>query len=183
VRTKHLPTHQLELRIARLPELFNSMDPTPFFERDLDADAEEYIESWALEYPGDSRFRIIVHLGEMPNEDPVPIVATGIHNYFNYKAVLAKRHVRTLLVEGRTALLIGLTFLALCTLVADVLAAFEGHTLMKVLKESLIIGGWVAMWRPMQIFLYEWWPLVRRQRIYRRLGHALVHVTQGTPPS
>ena len=79
------------------------MDPTPFFERDLDADAEEYIESWALEYPGDSRFRIIVHLGEMPNEDPVPIVATGIHNYFNYKAVLAKRHVRTLLVEGSAA--------------------------------------------------------------------------------
>jgi hypothetical protein len=22
-------------------------------------------------------------------------------------------------------------------------------------KESLLVGGWVAMWRPLQIFLYE----------------------------
>ena len=181
VSKKHLPTHQLELRVARLSELFNSMDPTPFFERDLDNDAEEYIVSWALEYPADSRFRIIVHLGELPDDDPTATVASAIHNYFNYKAVLAKRHVRSLLLEGRTALLIGLSFLATCTLLADVLAGFEEYTLLRVLKESLIIGGWVAMWRPMQIFLYEWWPLVRRNRIYRSLGHALVHVTKSTP--
>jgi hypothetical protein len=35
------------------------------------------------------------------------------------------------------------------------------------------------MWRPMQIFLYEWWPLMRRVRIYRNLGHANVHVVLG----
>ena len=47
---------------------------------------------------------------------------------------------------------------------------------LKILRESLTIGGWVAMWRPMQIFLYEWWPLARRGRIYRNLSHAEVAV-------
>lgn len=175
----HPPVHQIELRVAELGQLFNSMDPTPFHHRDLDTDAEVFIESWALEFPQDSHFRIIVHIGRMPAEDPTPVVAEAIHNYFEYKSMLMKRNRRVLLLEGRTSLLIGLCFLALCLLGADYLASYAFSPYMRVLKESLTIGGWVAMWRPMQIFLYEWWPLVRRQRIYRNLGHASVHVTPG----
>lgn len=48
-----------------------------------------------------------------------------------------------------------------------------------MLKEGFTIAGWVAMWRPMQIFLYEWWPLLRRRSIYANLARASVHVTQG----
>lgn len=177
--SKNHPIHQIELRIAEVSALFNSMDPTPFHERDLDNDAEEFIESWALEFPADSHFRIIVHLEKMPDDDPAPIVQTGIHNYFNYKSLLTQRRLRALLLEGRTSLLIGLSFLAVCMFVADLLTVYATVAPVSVLKESLMIGGWVAMWRPMQLFLYEWWPLVRRMRIYRNLGHALVHVTQG----
>jgi hypothetical protein len=36
--------------------------------------------------------------------------------------------------------------------------------------------GWVANWKPIQIFLYEWWPLVRRRELYRRLSVASVKV-------
>jgi hypothetical protein len=39
-----------------------------------------------------------------------------------------------------------------------------------LISESLWIGGWVAMWRPMEIFLYDWWPLLRRIRLLRRLA-------------
>jgi len=85
--------------------------------------------------------------------------------------------LRILLLEGRTSLLIGLAFLAMCLLGADMLSDIVNSTFFKILKESLTIGGWVAMWRPMQIFLYEWWPLVRRARIYRSLGRANVHVS------
>jgi hypothetical protein len=171
------PVHQIELRIVKLSELFNSMDPTPFQHRNLDADAEEFLETWALEFPLDSHFRIIVHIEQMPQEDPAPLVAASIHNYFEYKSVRSKRNLRLLLLEGRVSLLIGLGFLALCLLGADILAAsFTNNTFLRLLKESLLIGGWVAMWRPLQIFLYDWWPIVRRGRIYRNLGHASVHV-------
>ncbi len=179
MKKNHPPVHQIELRIVELSELFNSMDPTPFHHRDLDTDAEEFLESWALEFPQDSHFRIIVHIERMPQEDPAAVVAEAIHNYFEYKSVLSKRSLRVLLLEGRTSLLIGVAFLALCLLGADILSGFPNNTFLRVLKESMVIGGWVAMWRPMQIFLYEWWPLIRRGRIYRNLGRATVHVAPG----
>jgi hypothetical protein len=172
----HPPVHQIELRVVELAQLFNSMDPTPFHHRDLDRDAEEFLESWALDFPQDSHFRIVLHIERMPKEDPTPLVTEGIHNYFENKALLTKRSLRLLLIEGRASLLIGLGFLALCLLAADLLTPSAGNTTLRIVKESLTIGGWVAMWRPMQIFLYDWWPLVRRGRIYQSLGRANVHV-------
>jgi hypothetical protein len=175
--------HQIELRIGSLAELFNSMDPTPFHHCDLDTDAQEYLESWAMTYPPESHFRVIVHIANMPEEDPEPTVRDAIHNYFDYKAIVNRRNLLLLLVEGRTSLLIGICFLAACLISADMLANIGTNTFSRVFKESLLIGGWVAMWRPMQIFLYEWWPLVRRGRIYRNLTKARVHVVSANPVS
>lgn len=167
--------HQIELRIAKLSALFNSMDPTPFHQRDLDRDAVEYLENWALEYSQQSHFCIIVHIDEMPEVDPSPLVSEAIRHYFDYKSTLAKRGLRRLMVEGRISLCIGLAFLTLCLIGADMLAAYTSRPFPRMLKESLLIGGWVAMWRPIQIFLYEWWPIVRKRRIYSNLGNAKVH--------
>lgn len=36
-------SQQIELRLRELAQLFNSLDPSPFIERDLDSDAEEFI--------------------------------------------------------------------------------------------------------------------------------------------
>jgi hypothetical protein len=171
--------HRIELRLNELSQLFNSMDPTPFHHKDLDRDAEEFIESWALEFPKASRFHLTVHLAQMPPEDPTELVAEAIRNYFTYKAELSRRMVTVLLREGRTSLLIGVTFLSTCLLVADLLTPLAGGTFLKILRESLTIGGWVSMWRPMQIFLYEWWPLMRRSRTYHNLGLAQVRVLPG----
>ena len=60
------PVHRIELRLREVAQLFNSMDPTPFHHKDLDPDAEEFIESWALEFAPDSRFQITVYLQQMP---------------------------------------------------------------------------------------------------------------------
>jgi hypothetical protein len=73
--------------------------------------------------------------------------------------------------------MIGLSFLGMCLVVADVLdAGYASNAFLKLLKESLLIGGWVAMWRPMQIFLYGWWPIVRKRSVYRNLSQAIVQV-------
>ena len=169
--------HQIELRIEKLSELFNSMDPTPFHHCDLDRNAQEYLESWAMGFSHQSHFRIIVHIEQMPETDPSDLVVEAIHNFFDYKADITKRQIQLLLQEGRTSLLIGLAFLMLCLIGADFLTGYVGNTFLRLLKESLIIGGWVAMWRPLQIFLYEWWPSVRRGRIFRNLAKASVRVT------
>ena len=45
-----------------------------------------------------------------------------------------------------------------------------------LLRESLMIGGWVAMWRPLEIFLYDWWPILRERRVYDRLSRITVNI-------
>ncbi len=171
------PVHQIELRIDALSALFNSMDPTPFHHRHLDRDAQEFLETWAMAFDHTSHFRIIVHIQEMPEEDPAAVVRDAIHNFFDYKATLSRRQLVLLLMEGRTSLLIGLAFLGVCLLCADLLSGQADNALVRAARESLIIGGWVAMWRPLQIFLYEWWPCVRRGKVFRNLAKAQVQVT------
>ena len=179
--TSPAPVHRIQLRLRELAQLFNSMDPTPFHHKDIDPDAEQFIESWALEFPSASRFEITIHLQQLPAEgDPTELVTEAIHNYFEYKAELARREFKQLMRHGRVCLLIGLAFVALCLFVADAIANFATGTFLGIARESLTIGGWVALWRPLQVFLYDWWPVKHRLRIYRKLGRANVHVLQGT---
>ncbi len=180
MKTAAAPVHRIELRLRELGQLFNSMDPTPFHHKDLDPDAEEFIESWALEFPTASHFEITIHLAQLPADgNPTTLVTEAIHNYFDYKAKLARREFNQLMLQGRASLMIGLAFLALCLFAADAIGKFATGTFLTIVRESLTIGGWVAMWRPMQIFLYDWWPVLRRRRIYRNLGRAHVRVLQG----
>ena len=167
--------HRLELRLREITQLFNSMDPSPFLERDLDTDAENYIESWAMAYPPGSRFHITLHLQQPAAEaDAEQLIASAIHNFFNFKAELARRELRQLLKQGRTSLIIGLCFLTACLLAANAVSRSASGDLLVIGRESLTIIGWVAMWRPIDTFLYDWWPLRRRARIFESLGHAHV---------
>jgi hypothetical protein len=46
-----------------------------------------------------------------------------------------------------------------------------------LIRETLVIGGWVAMWRPLEIFLYDWWPIRAERQLYERLSVMPVRVT------
>jgi hypothetical protein len=48
------------------------------------------------------------------------------------------------------------------------------------LTQSLTIAGWVAMWRPMEIYHYWWWPLRRRGQIFDKLSRMQVEVRKRT---
>jgi len=39
-----------------------------------------------------------------------------------------------------------------------------------------VIGGWVALWRPLEIFLYDWWPIVGQRKTYALLSTLPVSV-------
>jgi len=152
------------------------MDPSPFHERDLDDDAEEFIVGWAREFPRRDPVSLVVHVNQLPaHADAEHLLETAVHNYFAYRAKLNRLEFRYLLKQGRTSLIIGLTFLAVCMITSQLLRRQEG-TLSIVIREGLIIAGWVAMWRPMEIFLYEWWPLLRKGRLYEKLSRLRVEL-------
>jgi hypothetical protein len=168
-------TSVIELRLRSLGQLFNSMDPSPFHEKDLDDDAEEFVVGWAMELPRDRPVRLIIHV-ETAKEDSesAGLVADAVKNFFRYKSRMKARELRDLLRRGRVSLVIGLLFVAGCLGVVQVLGRWGDYAVIQVVRESFLIGGWVALWRPLEIFLYDWWPLVRMRRLYDRLSEAQV---------
>ena len=177
MKTRPSPVHHLELRVRELMQLFNSLDPTPFLNKDLDREAEAFIENWAMKFPPDSRLQITIHLEHLPADgDPNAMMTEAIHNYFDYKADLVRGDLKQLLRQGRVSLLIGFAFVSVCLIAADAIVGTSNAS--TIARESLTIIGWVAMWRPLQIFLYEWWPLLRRVRVYMNLHHAHVRVIE-----
>lgn len=175
------PIHRLSLRVREITQLFNSMDPTPFLNKDLDSEAEAFIETWASEFAPGSSFQITIHIEQWPaNGDPSEVLKGAIHNHFSYKAERARITLKNFLRQGRLSLLIGLVFVSLCLVAADAIGNFGTNTGLTIARESLTIVGWVAMWHPLQIFLYDWWPLLRRVRLYENLSNAHILIIQDT---
>ena len=170
--------HRIELNLREIGQLFNTMDPAPFPEKDLDSDAEEFILSWVREFPLDEPVALVVHLTEFPaDQDPHSSIEQGVHHYFAYRARLNRMEFRQLLKEGRQSLLIGIVFLASCLAASRAIGGGESAgTFRSIASEGLTIAGWVAMWRPMQIYLYDWWPLRQRGKLYEKLSRMKVEV-------
>jgi hypothetical protein len=175
-------TGLIEVKLTELNQLFNSMDPSPFHERDLDRDAEEFIVSWAQEHPKQQVLKLLVHLAIKPTniDDAQQLVADSVAHYFDYRANMTLRELKLLMREGRTALLIGLVFLATCQITATLMASPIGGW-QTITLEGLTIIGWVAMWKPLDIYLYRWWPLLARRRLYQRLSSMPVEVRCPAP--
>ena len=172
-------SHSISLKLRDVNQLFNSMDPSPFIEKDLDDKAEEFIVGWAQEFPPDAQVRLRVHLEQWPApDDPRDLIRQAVHNHFAHRAEVTRLEFRALMKQARTSLMIGLSCLVTCLVISRVLLQGEAGTWASVLRESLTIAGWVAMWRPMQMYLYDWWPLRRRGRIYLKLSHMPVEVIQ-----
>ena len=178
---KSAHTHHLALRVREIAQLFNSMDPTPFLNKDLDPAAESYIETWASGFATGGSFHITIHLEQWPSgDDPGEMLTGAIHNHYRFKAELARNALKSFLQLGRMSLLIGVVFVSICLFLADVIDQFGTPTVhYSIARESLTIVGWVAMWRPLQIFLYDWWPLQKKVRLYQKLGNAHIKVVQG----
>jgi hypothetical protein len=164
--------------VEHVSQLFDTLDPFPFPERDLDREAEEYIVGWARELPRSEAIRVDVHIprDQIGSRDAV-ILPDALRRFFTYRAELVARDLKELFRLGRTSLAIGLTVLAVCLAANQLVAGWIGDTpFERFLAESLIIVGWVANWKPLEIFLYDWWPLIRRRNLYRRLAAAKVSV-------
>ena len=165
----------LDLHLGELRQLFNSMDPAPFRERDLDPKASDYIVDWATEAPADQALSMVVHLGS-PTSDGA-MVGDAVREYFRGRAAAKRRELSKLFRVGRISLVIGLAFLGVAIAAGEALAALlSKESYAWLVKESFVIGGWVALWRPLEIFLYDWWPLRAQAKLYDRLGRMQVTV-------
>src|ERR1700738_1072830 len=114
----------IEIQIEEISQLFHSLDPFPFREKDLDKEAEEFIVSWARELPTDQSLRIVVHLPETQASTPeARELGGGGTGVLGYRAKVSTLDLKELFRVGRRALAIGLAVLSFSVIAGQTIAA------------------------------------------------------------
>jgi hypothetical protein len=173
------PTGCIEMKLRKLSQLFNTLDPSPFRESELALEAEDYIVARALELPINVPIEIIVHL---PSDELSRVSGndSAVKDHFEHRSHALTREMRELFKTGRLSLVIGLSVLSISLLLGWLLLQKlnESH-FSQILKKSFLIFGWVAIWKPSDIFLYAWPPIARRRKLFRRLSSADIVLDSG----
>lgn len=167
----------LEIRLQSVRQMFHTLDPAPFHEKDLDENAASYLLEACDEAGGRRPLRLIVNLPDAEARSEAALtLPSAINNYFGYRERQLRKEVMRLLRYGAVSLLIGLLFLMTCIALRRGLIARGYIADQSIADEGLLILGWVAMWRPIEILLYDWWPLSRRGVTLHRLAAIPVEI-------
>jgi hypothetical protein len=163
--------HLIEIKIKKINQLFNSFDPSPFLEKDLDDDAFEYIVSSVSEHSLKKKQKILIHMPMNQHKKLSEVeIRRAIHNFFEYKKILAERNIKLKLKEGQLSFVVGITFLVACVMTGQYIRGLADNNFTFIVFEGLLIGGWVAMWKPISDILYEWWPVYKEKKIYKKIS-------------
>jgi hypothetical protein len=160
----------IEIELKNLMQIFNSFDPASFREKELDSNAEIYIYNSVAEFPLKKPLELMIHLpsSEIDTETEETL-KKAILNHFSYRVLLANIEIRRILQRGRRNMAIGFAFLFLCLLVTGLLSNLKEGLIKTTFSEGLTIIGWVALWEPVNVFLFGWWPLVQKRNIYKKI--------------
>jgi hypothetical protein len=173
----HPPLCRIEIHLPALHELFNALDPSPLVGRDIDDRVEEFIVETARDAPSSAELELVI---SAPTEGAAGLdhgdIEAAVRAYFAYLRDVQHDRVRRLMRDGRRAALFGVGFLAVCTGLGQLARTLAPEAVGEFLVEGLLIIGWVANWRPVEIFLYEWRPMASRGRLYDRLSRMRVVV-------
>lgn len=171
----------IDLNVRHSRQLFDGRDPAPFRERDLDEDVVDYLMSAAQEIPWKQPLRIVVTISEEPEPRlAADVIAEAVREHFLHEREQIRRRFGEHVRRARTFLAMGLLFLVLFLTLAELTASLPPGPLREILREGLVITGWVAMWRPLEALLYDWWPLVDERRHVSRVLDAPVSIHHTT---
>jgi hypothetical protein len=146
----------IEFRIGSLRELLDARDPAPVHERAVDLGAESYILGCATKHRRAKAWRLRVYAPES-----LRAYADGatdaVHEHFRQAHAVGEWNFRRRLRIGGVTLAVAVGILGGSFWLRSVLSNTAGPALAQGLGEGLLILGWVAMWRPVEILLFEHW--------------------------
>ncbi len=168
----------IEVRVKSAQQLFDARDPAPFRERDLDDGFVEYVLSSVREFAVSCPLKLVIYIeGEESKDLARDAIREAIHSYFTYKSDLQKSELRTFLKRAQLFLLIGLFVLISCIGLAQSLTLPNPPGALGILREGIVIFGWVSIWKPIELILFDWYPLFERLRFYKKLMTIEIDIT------
>lgn len=168
-RRKPPDTAGVSVRVRDLAQMFNSFDPSPFWDRDLDQNAAAFIEGEFRDRRRAERWVLHVHAHE--GMASASDLQAAVQRYYERLLVSLRLQLREQIRVAEIALAAGLAVFAICITLQTTL-----RHLPSALDQGLIILAWVALWRPIESLAYGWVPLFSRRRLYERLRRVHVRV-------
>jgi hypothetical protein len=168
-------TQEIKLQLLNINELLRS-PVSPYRKRTLKSDAEEFIiqEAETLSSKGAINMKVHLALSEVKYKDDI---APAIHRHFCYRREQSRKKFKRTLQYGWRMLFIAFGLLAVIFSLTEIaLHLIPGNRFVQFIRESFIILGWVALWRPLDLLLYDWYPIKRNFNLYSRLEHSNVQV-------
>jgi hypothetical protein len=170
----------VDITLTNILQLFDRIDPSPFREKDLDDDFVKYLSNCMHELHYADNVKLVIKMQEhIPQYYNKRDIEDAIHNYFSFEIENSRHEIKKLFQQGRWALGTGIIFLILCHIAVFLLSENFSGVIMNAIKEGITVMGWVALWWPTNIFLYEWLPFYNRIKLFERLKKIKVEIIIG----
>jgi hypothetical protein len=162
----------IEIKLSSVAQFFNTFDPAPFYSRELDREAADYIVNTVNDFSSKTEFRIVVYLpADVLGTKEAEIIPHAIVNHFRYMMLAQEREFRQKWSYGKYTLVVGLLFLAISEIASRFVAdTFPDSPIAQLGATALEVAGWVAMWEPVTVHLYQLWPIISRKRVYEKIS-------------
>ena len=168
----------IRLELSEAAELFAAPPYDPLsgrFERL--SGVERVLRQLKVARPPGPQTLEIVGMNSWPAAVEPADIEKAIAGFCTAEMEAAKTSARLTRRRGRQALWVGLPALGLCLGASGVTSTLLGSGGMgNLLSNSFVIAGWVAIWRPAELLLYEWWPHHHRMRLLEQLSRMQIRL-------
>jgi hypothetical protein len=167
----------IDIRLDRADQLFHTLDPHARLHRHIDERIEQFVIEEARRLPRRAPIRVRLFVDNEEAESAGRRdVGHALRAHFAYRARLENENLHDLLLRGAFSLAVGMLVLAICLRIGPWIGSYTKETTGNFVDTAFQIIGWAANWRPVEIFLYDWWPVSEDRRLYRRLAGAHVEL-------
>lgn len=176
-------SHEITVHLDDLSQLFTAPSGDPFSEEPYLVSGIEWIldelTPYALGWGATTKTTIVLPKGSFQT-DLASKTSAAVKRYCQFKIRQNQHALVALRWQGFKALQMGIVFLAACLLLSAFLsgAAFLPGFLGTLFSNGLEIAGWVSLWRPIEIFLYEWWPFWLEDQLYKHIMNMRMFIVE-----
>ena len=166
---------EIKLQLLNINEMLR-LPPSNYLKSAITTDAEEFIVEEAEVLPTNAPININVHLAlsEIKHKDDI---APAIRRHFCYRKEQSQNEYKRIFKYGWRILFIAISLLAVIFTITEIaFYYYPDNKPLQFIHESFIILSWVALWRPLELLLYEWYPVKIDINLYSRLEHSNVQV-------
>ena len=169
----------VSLHVRNLEQLLNSLDPSPFWDRDLDKEAAAFIEEEFADRPRDRTWILNVSIAGQP-DDTQSDLQEAVRRYYLRLTDSVRHQTREQLRIARISLALGIGVFLACMVARELLDGEGAGSLPRALDEGLIVLAWIALWLPIEQLVSDVVPLLRQRSFYGHLARLRVHL-RGAP--